>query len=219
MNVTMNSGNTRFSSMRAVRFASAKEEGGVKSNTSNRDQVTISQEGRDNLEVMVDKTVDKLSAMTKEEFIDRLCSAIRRQCIGIVQPHMGACQHCTQLMECPPALLRRHTMSKVLRLIVQIFSGNKRQTVDRGRDCFLTGIRIITLDILFLLHQLSQIGFKINLIGNRTVRIHIIIKIYLQFRLILLLPLSEHIHELDKIAKQAVKEKLDALIKEKEEKG
>ena len=72
MNVTMNSGNTRFSSMRAVRFASAKEEGGVKSNTSNRDQVTISQEGRDNLEVMVDKTVDKLSAMTKEEFMDML---------------------------------------------------------------------------------------------------------------------------------------------------
>ncbi len=58
--------------MRAVRFASAKEEGGVKSNTSNRDQVTISQEGRDNLEVMVDKTVDKLSAMTKEEFMDML---------------------------------------------------------------------------------------------------------------------------------------------------
>ena len=72
MNVTMNSGNARFSSMRAVRFASAKEEGGVKSNTSNRDQVTISQEGRDNLEVMVDKTVDKLSAMTKEEFMDML---------------------------------------------------------------------------------------------------------------------------------------------------
>lgn len=72
MNVTLNSDNRRISSMRAVHFASAEDKNTAAAHVSNRDQVAISQEGRDSLEVLMDKTVAQFSIMTKEEFMDRL---------------------------------------------------------------------------------------------------------------------------------------------------
>lgn len=72
MNITLNSDNRRFSSMRAVHFASAEDKNTTAAHAPNRDQVTISQEGRDNLEVLADKTVEQLSTMTKEEFMNML---------------------------------------------------------------------------------------------------------------------------------------------------
>ena len=72
MNVIPDSGNRRISSMRAVHFASAEDKNTAAAQSSNRDQVTISQEGRDSLEAMMDRTVEQLSAMTKEEFMNML---------------------------------------------------------------------------------------------------------------------------------------------------
>ena len=72
MNITRNSDYYRFSSMRTVHFATAEDKNTLAVHASNRDQVTISQEGRDSLEVLADKVVDQLSAMTKEDFMDML---------------------------------------------------------------------------------------------------------------------------------------------------
>ena len=206
MNVTMNSGNTRFSSMRAVRFASAKEEGGVKSNTSNRDQVTISQEGRDNLEVMVDKTVDKLSAMTKEEFMDML-----RQWQEENQPELevdpyydvdpdGSIankiyfeSYLGQLMEQEEvsapidslAFITRKYLNDQSKYFAHSMPAQERKWAFHQLSAMLTGAHVGLNDP----YALAAYG------GTKTV------------------------DELDKIAKQAVKDKLDALIKEKKEKG
>lgn len=72
MNVTLNTDNRRISSMRAIHFATAQDKNTAVNHTSNRDQVTISQEGRDRLEVLADKAENQLSAMTKEDFMDML---------------------------------------------------------------------------------------------------------------------------------------------------
>ena len=72
MNITRNSDYYRFSSMRTVHFATAEDKNTLAVRASNRDQVTISQEGRDSLEILADKVVDQLSAMTKEDFMDML---------------------------------------------------------------------------------------------------------------------------------------------------
>ncbi|MDE7444648.1 MAG: hypothetical protein K2N15_02915 [Lachnospiraceae bacterium] len=72
MNITLNSENYRFSSMRTVHFATAEDKNITAAHASNRDQVIISQEGRDSLEVLADKVVDQLSAMTKEDFMGML---------------------------------------------------------------------------------------------------------------------------------------------------
>ncbi len=72
MNVTRYSDNYRFSSMRTVHFAAAADQNTATAGASDRDQVTFSQEGRDSLEAMADKTVEQLSKMTKEEFMDML---------------------------------------------------------------------------------------------------------------------------------------------------
>ena len=72
MNVTLNTDNRRISSMRTIHFAMAEDKNTTANHTSNRDQVTISQEGRDRLEVLVDKVENQLSTMTKEDFMDML---------------------------------------------------------------------------------------------------------------------------------------------------
>ena len=72
MNVTWNTVNRRFSSMRDIHFAAAEDKNTAVNHTSGRDQVTISQEGRDRLEVLADKVENQLSAMTKEDFMDML---------------------------------------------------------------------------------------------------------------------------------------------------
>lgn len=72
MNVISNADSHRISSMRHVHFASAENKNASADHVSNKDQVTISQEGRDSLEVLADKTVAQLSAMTKEDFMDML---------------------------------------------------------------------------------------------------------------------------------------------------
>lgn len=72
MDVTLNTDNRRISSMRAIHFATAEDKNTAVNYTSDRDQVTISQEGRDRLEVLADKVENQLSTTTKEDFLDML---------------------------------------------------------------------------------------------------------------------------------------------------
>lgn len=70
MNVTLNTDNRRISSMRAIHFTTTEDKNTAANHTSNRDQVIISQEGRESLEVLADKVENQLSTMTREDFMD-----------------------------------------------------------------------------------------------------------------------------------------------------
>lgn len=74
MNITSDSNiySYQFSSLRSVSFAPSEETKNAKDCSTGRDQVTISHQGRENLETMADLTAQQLSAMTKEEFMDML---------------------------------------------------------------------------------------------------------------------------------------------------
>ena len=72
MNVKLSSDNYRFSTMRSVHFATAEDKKPAGTHALDRDQVTISHQGRDRLEIMADKMEEQFNAMTKEEFMDML---------------------------------------------------------------------------------------------------------------------------------------------------
>ena len=55
MNVTLNHGNRQISSMRTAYFATEEGKNTMPTSTSDRDSVTISQEGRNSLEALADK--------------------------------------------------------------------------------------------------------------------------------------------------------------------
>ena len=71
MNVALNTENRRISSMRTIHFVEAENKNTTANRISNRDQVTISQEGRESLERLGDKVENQLNTMTKEDFMDR----------------------------------------------------------------------------------------------------------------------------------------------------
>ena len=73
MNITLHPDSRRISSIRTGHFAMAEEkEHTGPASASGRDQVVISQEGREQLELLADKTAAKLNTMTKEEFMEQL---------------------------------------------------------------------------------------------------------------------------------------------------
>lgn len=69
MNITLNPGTHQISSLRTSRFATAEETKTKASPASDSDQLIISQEGRNSLEALADKTATQLTAMTKEDFL------------------------------------------------------------------------------------------------------------------------------------------------------
>lgn len=68
MNITLNPTNRQFSSLRTVHFATAEEKAAATVPNPNNDQMTISQEGRNRLEALADKVESQLSTITKEDF-------------------------------------------------------------------------------------------------------------------------------------------------------
>lgn len=72
MNVTLNPGSRQISSMRTAYFATEEEKNTVPTSTSDRDSVTISQEGRNSLETLADKTESRINTMTKEDFMNMI---------------------------------------------------------------------------------------------------------------------------------------------------
>lgn len=60
----------RISPLQTVHFAASEKRRTADAASSKRDEVTISQEGRDNLNAMADKTAYHLDTMTKEDFLN-----------------------------------------------------------------------------------------------------------------------------------------------------
>lgn len=70
MNITFNTNTRQISSMHTGHFAVAEEKAASTTSAPDRDQITISQEGRDHLEVLADKVESRLNTVTKEDFMD-----------------------------------------------------------------------------------------------------------------------------------------------------
>ncbi len=70
MNVALNTDNERISSMRTIHFAAAEDKNAAAVHAANRDQVTISQDGSNSSEALADKIENQLNAMTKEDFMN-----------------------------------------------------------------------------------------------------------------------------------------------------
>lgn len=72
MNITLNTNNRQISTIRTGHFAAAEGNAAAATSAPDRDQITISQEGRDHLEALGDKVESQLSTMTKEDFMDKV---------------------------------------------------------------------------------------------------------------------------------------------------
>lgn len=72
MNISLHNDTRRISSMRTVHFNAGDEKTTLPDSSSKKDSVTISEEGRDRLESLMDKTEAALNAMTKEDFLEML---------------------------------------------------------------------------------------------------------------------------------------------------
>ena len=190
MNVTWNTVNRRFSSMRDIHFAAAEDKNTAVNHTSGRDQVTISQEGRDRLEVLADKVENQLSAMTKEDFMDML-----KQWKSENQPELEADPY--RKVDPDGSIARKTYFESYLGQLKDMedtiksyyadaydldIPAQERQWTYYQLRAMLTGSNVALNDP----HALASSG------GTKTV------------------------DEMDKIAKQAVKDKLDSLIKERE---
>lgn len=70
MNVNLNSKINQISSLRTGHFSKGEKEIAAVVPTPNSDQITISQEGRDRMETLADKVESQLNTMTKEDFMD-----------------------------------------------------------------------------------------------------------------------------------------------------
>ncbi len=72
MSITLNPDIYRFSAMRSVRFAAEKDKNKAAVPSAGRDQVIISRQGRDYLEDLADITAEQLGTMTKDDFMDMI---------------------------------------------------------------------------------------------------------------------------------------------------
>lgn len=69
MNVTFNPSNRQISAMRTAYFATEEGKNTISTSISDRDSITISQEGRDSLAALADKVESQINTMTKEDFM------------------------------------------------------------------------------------------------------------------------------------------------------
>ena len=216
MNVTWNTVNRRFSSMRDIHFAAAEDKNTAVNHTSGRDQVTISQEGRDRLEVLADRVENQLSAMTKEDFMDML-----KQWKSENQPELEADPY--RKVDPDGSIARKTYFESYLGQLKDMENTIKSYYADAYEEAvsapidslaFISGKYLCDwsdyydLDIPAQERQWTYYQLRAMLTGSNVA---------------LNDPYAlassggtKTVDEMDKIAKQAVKDKLDSLIKERE---
>lgn len=77
MNVNLNPKTNQIPSLRTGYFSKGEKDMAAAVPTPNSDQITISQEGRDRMEALADQVESQLNAMTKEDFTDLVKRAQR----------------------------------------------------------------------------------------------------------------------------------------------
>lgn len=216
MNVIPNSDNRRISSMRAVHFASAEDKNTAAAHASNRDQVAISQEGRDSLEAMMDKTVEQLSAMTKEEFMSMF-----RQWQSENQPKLEADPY--RKVDPDGSIARKTYFESYLGQLKEMEETVKSYYADAYKEAVSAPINSLAFISGKYLSPWSDY-YDPNIPAKERQWTHSQLWAMLTDSNVALndpyaLAASggtKTVDEMDEIARQAVKDKLDALIKERE---
>ncbi len=219
MNVIADSGNRRISSMRAVHFASAEDKNTAAAQSSNRDQVTISQEGRDSLEAMMDRTVEQLSAMTKEEFMNML-----RQWQSENQPKLEVDPY--RKVDPDGSIARKTYFESYLGQLKEMEETVKSYYADAYKEAVSAPINSLAFISGKYLSPWSDY-YDPNIPAKERQWTHSQLWAMLTDSNVALndpyaLAASggtKTVDEMDEIARQAVKDKLDALIKERENTG
>lgn len=219
MNVIPDSGNRRISSMRAVHFASAEDKNTAAARSSNRDQVTISQEGRDSLEAMMDRTVEQLSAMTKEEFMNML-----RQWQSENQPKLEVDPY--RKVDPDGSIARKTYFESYLGQLKEMEETVKSYYADAYKEAVSAPINSLAFISGKYLSPWSDY-YDPNIPAKERQWTHSQLWAMLTDSNVALndpyaLAASggtKTVDEMDEIARQAVKDRLDALIKERENTG
>ena len=219
MNVIPDSGNRRISSMRAVHFASAEDKNTAAAQSSNRDQVTISQEGRDSLEAMMDRTVEQLSAMTKEEFMNML-----RQWQSENQPKLEVDPY--RKVDPDGSIARKTYFESYLGQLKEMEETVKSDYADAYKEAVSAPINSLAFISGKYLSPWSDY-YDPNIPAKERQWTHSQLWAMLTDSNVALndpyaLAASggtKTVDEMDEIARQAVKDRLDALIKERENTG
>lgn len=219
MNVIADSGNRRISSMRAVHFASAEDKNTAAAQSSNRDQVTISQEGRDSLEAMMDRTVEQLSAMTKEEFMNML-----RQWQSENQPKLEVDPY--RKVDPDGSIARKTYFESYLGQLKEMEETVKSYYADAYKEAVSAPINSLAFISGKYLSPWSDY-YDPNIPAKERQWTHSQLWAMLTDSNVALndpyaLAASggtKTVDEMDEIARQAVKDRLDALIKERENTG
>ncbi len=219
MNVIPDSGNRRISSMRAVHFASAEDKNTAAAQSSNRDQVTISQEGRDSLEAMMDRTVEQLSAMTKEEFMNML-----RQWQSENQPKLEVDPY--RKVDPDGSIARKTYFESYLGQLKEMEETVKSYYADAYKEAVSAPINSLAFISGKYLSPWSDY-YDPNIPAKERQWTHSQLWAMLTDSNVALndpyaLAASggtKTVDEMDEIARQAVKDRLDALIKERENTG
>ncbi len=219
MNVIPDSDNRRISSMRAVHFASAEDKNTAAAQSSNRDQVTISQEGRDSLEAMMDRTVEQLSAMTKEEFMNML-----RQWQSENQPKLEVDPY--RKVDPDGSIARKTYFESYLGQLKEMEETVKSYYADAYKEAVSAPINSLAFISGKYLSPWSDY-YDPNIPAKERQWTHSQLWAMLTDSNVALndpyaLAASggtKTVDEMDEIARQAVKDRLDALIKERENTG
>lgn len=77
MHINLNPKTNQIPSLRTGHFPKGEKDMAAAVPTPNSDQITISQEGRDRMEALADQVASQLNAMTKEDFMDLVKQAQR----------------------------------------------------------------------------------------------------------------------------------------------
>ena len=214
MNVTLNTDNRRISSMRTIHFATAEDKNAAVSHTSNRDQVTISQEGRDRLEVLADKAENQLSTMTKEDFMDML-----KQWKSENQPKLEVDPY--QKVDPDGSIARKVYFESYLGQLKDMEDTIKSYYADAYKEAVSAPIDSLTFISAKYLCDWSDYYDSNIPKQERQWTHHQLWAMLTDTNVALNDPYAlassggtKTVDEMDRIAKQAVKDKLDSLIKE-----
>lgn len=214
MNVTLNTDNHRISSMRTIHFAAAEDKNTAVNHTSNRDQVTISQEGRDRLEVLADKVEDQLSTMTKEDFMDML-----KQWKSENQPELEIDPY--RKVDPDGSIARETYFESYLGQLKDMEDTIKSYYADAYKEAVSAPIDSLTFISAKYLCDWSDYYDPNIPKEERQWTHHQLWSMLTDFNVALNDPYAlassggpKTVDEMDRIAKQAVKDKLDSLVKE-----
>ncbi len=216
MNITLNTNNRQISMIRTGHFAAAEGKAAAATSAPDRDQITISQEGRDHLETLGDKVESQLSTMTKEDFMDKV-----RQWQSENQTKLEVDHY--REVDPDGSIARKTYFESYLGQLKNTEDTIKEYYADAYKEAVLAPINSQTFISAKYLCDWSDY-YDSSIPEEERQWTHFQLKAMLTDSNVALndpyalaaVGGPKNVFEMDEIARQAVKDKLDALMKERE---